>query len=119
MGLADTGRTEEDDVLAVGDIPALGKLLDPLLVDRGLEGEVERLERLDVRELRERRAERDVLLLLRGDLLRQYLVQEVGVGDVVLGRFLESCLDPVVDPVETEVAKVVLDVVEALRILSS
>jgi hypothetical protein len=41
MGLADARRAQEDDVLAVRDKPALRQLLDPLLVDRGLKGEVE------------------------------------------------------------------------------
>ena len=91
------------------------ELLDPLLVDRGLEGEVEGLERLDVGELGQRRADRDVLLLLGGDLLGEDLVQEVGVGDVVLGRFLESRLEPLVDPVEPEMPEVVLDMGEAHR----
>ena len=74
MGLPDARRAQEDDVLAVGDVAALRQLLDPLLVDRGLEGEVERLERLDVGELGERGPERDVLLLLRGNLLGEDLV---------------------------------------------
>jgi hypothetical protein len=107
------GGTQEDDVLAVGNEPALGQLLDPLLVDRGLEGEVEGLERLDVGELGQRGPDGYVLLLLGGHLLRQDLVQEVGVGDVVLGRFLESRLETVVDLVEPEVTEVVLDMGEA------
>jgi hypothetical protein len=75
MGLPNTWRAQEDDVLAVRDEPALGELLDPLLVDRRLEGEVEGLEGLDVGELGERGAEGDVLLQLGGDLLAQDLVQ--------------------------------------------
>ena len=113
MSLPDAGRPEEDDVLAVGDKPAFRQLLDPFLVDRGLEGEVEALESLDVGELGQRRPEGDVLLLLGGDLLREDLVQEVGVGDAVLGCLLEGCFEPLVDPVEPEMAKVVLDVGEA------
>ena len=54
----------------------------------GLEGEVERLERLDEGELGQGRAKGDVLLLLGSDLLTQDLVQEVGVGDVVVNRRL-------------------------------
>ena len=66
MGLPHARRPEEDDVLAIGDEPALRELLDPLLVDRGLEGEVERLERLDVGELGQGGPDSNVLLLLGG-----------------------------------------------------
>jgi hypothetical protein len=65
--LAHAGRAEQDDVLAVRDEPAGGQVLDPLAVDRGLEGEVEVLDRLDERELGHRGAHGDVLLLLGGD----------------------------------------------------
>lgn len=111
----DAGRPEEDDVLAVRDESALRQLLDPLLVDRRLEAELEALERLDVGELGQGGPQGDVLLLLRGDLLGEDFVQEVGVGDVVLGRFLESRLEPVLDAVEPEMAKVILDMGEAHR----
>ena len=46
VSLAYAWRAQEDDVLTIGDEPALRELLDPLLVDRGLEGEVEALEGL-------------------------------------------------------------------------
>jgi hypothetical protein len=91
----------------------LRELLDPLLVDRGLEGEVEGLQRLDVGELGQSRTESDVLFLLGGDLLREDLVQEVGVGDIVLGGFLEGRLEAFLDSIEPEVAEVVLDLGEA------
>jgi hypothetical protein len=66
MGFPDAWRPEEDDVVAVGDEPAFRELFDPLLVDRGLEGEVERLERLDVGELGQGGPDSNVLLLLGG-----------------------------------------------------
>ena len=113
MSLPDAGWPEEDDVLSVRDVAALSQLLDPLLVDRRLEGEVERLQCLDVGELGEGGPDSNVLLLLGGDLLTEDLVQEVCVGDVVLGRFLESGFEPVMDSIEPEMAKVVLDMGEA------
>lgn len=113
VGLPDARRAQEDDVLAVRDEPALGQFLDPLLVDRGLEGEVEALEGLDVGELVKRGPDSDVLLLLGGHLLGEDLVQEVGVGDVVLGGFLESRLQTFVDPIKPEMTEVVLDMGEA------
>ena len=97
MGLAYAGRAEEDDVFAVRDEPTLGQLLDSLLVDRRLKGEVERLQGLDVGELGHRGSDGDVLFLLGGDFLGQDLVHEVGVGDVVLGGFFESRLETIVD----------------------
>ena len=113
VGLPDARRAQKDDVLAVRDEPALGQFLDPLLVDRGLEGEVEALERLDVGELGERSSDGDVLLLLGGHLLGEDLVQEVGIRDVVLGGFLESRLQTFVDPIKPEMTEVVLDMGEA------
>ena len=113
MRLPDAGRPEQNDVLAVGDESALCELLKPLLVDRGLEGEIEALERLDVRELGQSRSNGDVLFLFGGHFLREELVEEVGIGEVVLGRFLESGLQPLVDPVQPEMAEVVLDLREA------
>jgi hypothetical protein len=52
MLLPDTRRSQQDDILAVGDESAFGQLLDLFPVDRGLEGEVEVLQRFDVGELR-------------------------------------------------------------------
>jgi hypothetical protein len=40
MRLPDARRPEQDHVLAVGDEPAFGELLDPLFVDRGLLGSI-------------------------------------------------------------------------------
>jgi len=81
VGFPDARRPEKDDVFAVGDKPAFGELLDPFLVDRGLECEVEVLESFDVEELGQRCSDGDVLFLLRGDLLGKQLVEEVAVGE--------------------------------------
>ena len=113
MGLADTWRAQEDDVFAVGDEPASRELFDPLPVDRGLEGEVEVLQRLHERELGHGRAHGDVFLLLRGHFPSQKLVQEVGVGKIGLGRFLQAALELVVDSGESKMTKIFLDFVEA------
>ena len=112
VSLPDARRAQEDDVLAISDKPALRELLDPLLVDRGLEGEVEALQGLDIGELGERRSDSDVLLLLGGHLLGEDLVQEVGIRDVVLGGFLEGRLQMFIDPIEAEMPEVVLDMGE-------
>jgi hypothetical protein len=107
------GRAQEDDVFAVGDEPASGQVFDPLAVDRRLEGEVEVLQRFDERELGHRSADRDVLLLLGGDFPRQQLVEEVGIGHVLLGCFFQTGLELVVDPVQPQVLQVLLDTGEA------
>jgi len=113
VGFSHPGRPQKDDVLSVRDKPALRELSDPFLVDRRLEGEVERLEGLDVGKLSEGGPEGDVFFLLGGDLLGEDLVQEVGVGDTVLGRLLKGRLEAFLDPVEPEMAEVVLDAGEA------
>jgi len=113
MSLANTGGPEQDHVLAVGDKAALGQVLDLFPVDRGLEGEVEVLERLDVGELGQGSPDGDVFFLLGGHFLREQLVEEVGVGEVVLGGFLKSRLQPLMDPVQPEMLQVVLDLREA------
>jgi hypothetical protein len=46
MGLAGAGRSEQDDVLPCVEEVELAEVLDHLLFDRALEGEVELLERL-------------------------------------------------------------------------
>ena len=52
MGLAGAGRAEQDDVLAAGEEVELAEVQDGVARDRGLEGEVELLERLARREPR-------------------------------------------------------------------
>ena len=47
MGLADTGRAEQDDVLRAFDETQAGELAHLPAVDRRLELEVELIERLD------------------------------------------------------------------------
>lgn len=113
VGLAHTGRPQQDDVLAVGDKSAFGQLLDAFLIDRGLESEVEALERLDVRELGQRCPEGDRLFLLGGNLLGKKIIKEVSVGDVVHGRLLQNRLQPLMDPIQPEMTQIVLDVREA------
>ena len=61
MRLADAGRAEQHDVLAVLDEVTAGQRLQLLPVDRGLVAEVERIEALDEREPCEAGAHRDVL----------------------------------------------------------
>ena len=50
VGLAGAGRAEQDDVLPAVQEVELAEVLDHLLLDRALEGEVELLERLSGRE---------------------------------------------------------------------
>lgn len=74
--LADTGRTQHDHVVPELDVVAGGQLLHLLLVDRGLVGEVERLQGLHEREAGHCRAHRDVIGGLGGDLFAQHLLQD-------------------------------------------
>jgi hypothetical protein len=52
MRLAGAGRPEQDDVLLGVQEVELAEVLDDLALDRALEGEVELLERLALREAR-------------------------------------------------------------------
>src|SRR5712691_3256666 len=92
--LADAGRPEEDDILAVLDEVTATERLDLLLVERGLIVEVEGLQALHEREAREMGAHRDVLGRLRGDLLREEGVEEVGVRGLLGRGVLEEGLQP-------------------------
>ena len=69
VALADAGRSQDDDVLAVLDEVAGAESGDLLLVERGLVGEVEGVEPLDEGEAGEAGAHGDVLCRLGADLL--------------------------------------------------
>ena len=92
--LADAGRAEHDDVVAVLDEVAARECLHLLPVDRGLVAEVEGLQRLDEREARHGGAHGDVLARLGRHLLAEHLLEEVGVGELLRGGVLQQRFEP-------------------------
>ena len=108
VGLADPRGSQQDDVLPVGDVAAACQFLDLLLVDGGLEAEVEALQGLDEGEAGHGGAHGDVLFGLGGHLLGQQLIEEVAVGEVVFGGLLEARLQQASDPVQPQVPEVLL-----------
>lgn len=63
----DAGRAEDEDVFGAGDAAAGGELADELVVDRGLEAEVEVVESLHTREVRDLDVRGDALSLTRSE----------------------------------------------------
>jgi hypothetical protein len=90
VGLADAGRAEQDDILAVLDEVAAAECLDLLLVERRLLAEVEGVQALHEGEARQVGPHRDVLGRLRGDLFGEERVEEVGVRGLLGGGVLEQ-----------------------------
>jgi hypothetical protein len=92
VGLADAGRTEQDDILAVLDEVTAAERLDLFRVERWLVAEIEGVQALHEGEARQVRAHGDVLGRLGGDLLGEQGVEEVGVRGFLGGGVLEQRL---------------------------
>jgi hypothetical protein len=76
MGLADAGRPEQDDILGALDEAQPGELPDLLAVDRGLELEVELVQRLDPGQAGEFEAALDAPLMAAAPLGFERLGEE-------------------------------------------
>src|SRR5437867_8830679 len=109
VGLADTRRTQEQDIVAVGDEPAGGQLLDHLGVNRGLELEVEAVERFLEREASHGGLHGRVPFVLGGDLAAEEILQEVAVREVLLARLLQEGGQFLGEPGEAQALELVLD----------
>ncbi len=94
VGLADAGRTEQQDILGAGDEVARRKLAHQPLIHRRLELEVELFEQLHRREMRDLDAHRDALLLLGVELVAEDLVEEVEVGRLFAGSLRQDRVEP-------------------------
>ena len=93
MGFADAGRTKDEDILGVRHKVPSGELADQALVDRGLEFEVELVERLDGRKVRDLQSHRGARPLLGLDLLPEYGVEEVEIRRRLARRVIEQRVD--------------------------
>ena len=87
MRLADAGCSEHQDVVGLRDEVAGGELAHELAVDRGLELEVELLDGLDDRKVRDLDPHGDASLVLGVELLAQHTVEEVEVGRLAARGF--------------------------------
>jgi len=108
VGLSHPGRSQQDDVLPVGDVAAGCQLFDLLLVDGGLEGGVEALQGLDEGEAGHGSPHGDVLFGFGGHLLGQKVIEEVAVGEAAFGGLLKAGLQQASDPVQPQVPEVLL-----------
>jgi hypothetical protein len=109
VSLADAGRTEEQHVLGACDEAPGGELAHELLVDGGLELEVELLEGLDGGEVGDLDAHGDALLLLRVGLLGEELVEEVEVGRLGARGGRQDPVEALRDRAEAQLDESLLD----------
>ncbi len=86
MRLAHAGRSEQQHVLGVGDVTRGGQLAHDLRIERGLELEVEALERLLEGKVGHADAHGRVAILLADQLGREQLFEEVAVRELSFGR---------------------------------
>jgi hypothetical protein len=86
-----------------------GQLPDQALIDRGLEFEIEIVERLDRRKVRDLEAHGDPRPLLGVDLLAQHAVKKVEIGGLGAGRVIEDGIQAVRHIPESEPGKLLDD----------
>src|SRR4029079_18185355 len=82
MRLAYAGRSEQQHVLGIGDVTTGAQLAHDLRIERGLELEVEALERLVEGKAGHADAHGRVAILLAGQLRREQLLEEVAVREL-------------------------------------
>ena len=90
MGLADPGRPEQEEGVAVGHPAPGGQFPDLTGVERGLGGEVEVLQAAQVRKVGDAAAHVDALLLLVGDLGLAPVDQDLASGQLAPGGLVEE-----------------------------
>ena len=94
MRLAYAGRSEQQHVLGVGDVTGGGQLAHDLRIERGLELEVEALERLLEGEVGHADAQGRVAIMLAGQFGREQLFEKVAVGEILLGGGFQQRGEP-------------------------
>jgi hypothetical protein len=98
MAFIHTRRPQKDNVVAVGQKAQGGQFLHLPLVDRTLEGKVEGFERLGKRKLGEVHQRLSHTLVGGPGRLAEYLLQEVGVGELTTRSFLGHCVQHLGNP---------------------
>jgi hypothetical protein len=93
MRLADTGRSEEHDVVRTLDEAAAGELAHDLAIDRRLEVEVELVERFDPRQPRLFQAALDAALVAAVPLGFERAGEEAFEIEVALRRLLAHAIE--------------------------
>src|SRR5947207_5917776 len=94
MCLADAWRAKDQNVFGLDEKSAGGKLPHETLVDRWLEFEIEVLERLHRREVRDLEPHGDASPLLGIDFLSQHAVEEIEIRRFGAGRLTQHGVQP-------------------------
>jgi hypothetical protein len=93
--LADTGRAQQEQGIAIGDPAAGGKIADLLGVERGLGVELEAVEGTDEGELGDTEAHLDAPLLAMADLGLAKQVERVADREVATSGLVQKTVEPV------------------------
>src|SRR5271165_5958566 len=112
MTFADSGRTQQQQVVAVVDIAAGGEFAKLLGINRWLELEVEALEGLLEGKARHRNPHLMVLVGFRIDLAGQQLIEEISVGNFLFCRLLQARGKLLFDLIEAQLMAVFAQAVE-------
>ena len=97
MRLADAGRPEQQQRLAVRHPAAGGKLADLPGIERGLGGEVEAVQLAHRREMRDLARHLDATLVPAGDLALAQERQRLAQGQLLARRFVQQVVELVAD----------------------
>jgi hypothetical protein len=109
VGLADAGRSEQQDVLLLLEETERSELGDARPVERRLKGEVEAVERAQSRKARELERIADAAALASGELFLEEPVEQVRVGPGLLLGLVEHAVELLLEGDEAEAAEVVVE----------
>ena len=102
MRFAHARRAEDEDVFGLAEEARRRQLAHEALIDGGLECEVEIVERLHRRKVRDLQAHGDPRPLLRVDLLSQDAVEEIEIGRLGAGGVIEHGVEALGDVPEPQ-----------------
>jgi hypothetical protein len=109
MRFADPGRAKDQDVFGWGEKASRRQLADEPLIDRGLEFELEVIERFHSRKMGNLQSHRHAGPLLRVDFLAQDTVEEIEIGRLGPGGIIEHGIETVGDIPESELRELLDD----------
>jgi hypothetical protein len=107
--LADAGRSEHQHVFGAGDEATGRELAHELVIDRWLELEIELVERLHRREVRDLNAHGDAFLLFGVSLLGENLVEKVEIGRLAARRLRQDPVEPLGDGTKPKLEQALFD----------
>lgn len=100
MRLPDPGRAEDQHILDLGQETRGGQLADQSAIDRRLKLEIEIIERLDRREVRDFQAHLDARPLLGVDHLAEHAGEKVEIRGLGPRGVIQQGVDPLGDVAE-------------------